>query len=201
MKTAALCVAVLCGSPALAQDFPAHYVTNGVAADDTLNIRSAPDGASDVIEAYSPFTINIEILRTTEDGKWGFVGVGEGNGWVAMRYLERSDHQDPLQFPRPMSCSGTEPFWTLNITPRGDEYHALGDTPRDPNMISEQTAPNGAIAVFAEGPTLVRTLIVQKGYCSDGMSDREFGWKATLFNEAPDGNAVQSGCCTLDANF
>ncbi|UWQ99592.1 hypothetical protein K3729_01995 [Rhodobacteraceae bacterium S2214] len=191
---------ILCASPAIAQDFPAHFVTDGVAADDTLNIRAMPDGMSDIIGEYGPYTLNIEVIRISSDGKWGFVGLGEQNGWVAMRFLARSDHQQPYEFPRPMSCFGTEPFWSLNVTVRGDEYHAMGEDRRDINMIRENAGPNGAIAVFEEGPTLNRTLIVQKGYCNDGMSDREFGWKATLFNEAPDGNGAQSGCCTLDAH-
>jgi uncharacterized membrane protein len=195
-----LLIALLCASPAVAQDFPGSYATTDVAADDRLNIRSEPDGSSEVVGDYGPYTLNIEVLRTSNNGKWGYVGTGEGNGWVAMRFLERSDHQDPNAFPRPMSCFGTEPFWSLNVTVRGDEYHELGDDRRHIEMISENAARNGAITVFEEGPTLNRTLIVQKGYCDDGMSDREFGWQATLFNEAPDGNYVQSGCCTLDAN-
>ena len=198
----AIATGLIWGTAAFAQqDFPAHYITEGVAANDTLNIRSAPDASSDVIGEYGPYTLNIEVLRVSDNGKWGYVGVGEGNGWVSMRFLEPSSHQDMNTFPRPMRCFGNEPFWTLNVAVRGDEYHELGDVRRDLSMISEGAAPNGAIAVFEEGPTLNRTLIVEKGFCGDGMSDREFGWTAKLFNEAPDGNGVQSGCCTLDANF
>lgn len=188
------------GTQSGAQSFPDAYVTTGVAADDTLNIRSAPDTSAEKIGEYGPYALNIEVLRLSDTGKWGMVGAGERNGWVSMRYLEPSNHQEPFTFPRPMSCFGAEPFWSLNVTARGDEYQEPGVSRRDLNMIRENAASNGAIAVFEEGPTLNRTLIVEKGYCSDGMSDREFGWKATLFNEAPDGNGVQSGCCTLDTN-
>lgn len=186
---------------AMADGFPAQYVVSDVAADDRLNIRSEPNASAEIIGTYGPYALNIEVLRTTSDGSWGFVGMGEQNGWTSMRFLTLSDHQDPNAFPRPLSCSGTEPFWSLNITVRGDEYHALGDVRRDLKLQSERTAPNGAIATFTEGPSLERTLIVQKGYCSDGMSDREFGWRATLFNDAPDGSSVQSGCCTGDTNY
>jgi uncharacterized membrane protein len=189
----------LCATPILAQTFPDAYVTKDIASDDTLNIRAEPSASAPIIGEYGPYTLNIEVLRTTPDGRWGLVGSGEGNGWVSMRYLEASGHNNPGDFPRPMRCSGTEPFWNLNVTMRGDEYHALGDTRRDLNMIRENSADNGGFAMFEEGPTLTRTLIVKRGYCSDGMSDREFGWQALLFNEAPDGNSVQSGCCTLDA--
>lgn len=198
---AAIAASMIWATSAFAQqDLPAHYITTGIAANDTLNIRSAPDASSEIVGEYGPYTVNIEVIRLSDDGKWGFVGLGEGNGWVSMRFLEPSNHQDPNAFPRPIRCFGNEPFWNLNVTVRGDEYQELGDVRRDLNLISENAAPDGAIAVFEEGPTLNRTLIVKKGLCQDGMSDREFGWTATLFNEAPDGNTVQSGCCTLDAN-
>jgi len=192
---------LLLATQATAEGFPAQYTVSGVANDDRLNIRSAPDATAEIIGSYGPYALNIEVLRTTPDGKWGFVGMGEQNGWTAMRFLAPSDHQDPNTFPRPLSCSGTEPFWSLNVTVRGDEYHAMGDTRRDLELRSERTAPNGAIATFTEGPSLERTLIVQKGYCSDGMSDREFGWRATLYNDVPDGSSVQTGCCTGDTNY
>lgn len=196
-----LALFLILAGPAAADTFPAPYSVTGVAADDTLNIRAEPDASSPVIGEYGPYALNIEVLRTTPDGQWGRVGLGEGNGWVAMRYLARSDHQDPNAFPRPLSCFGTEPFWSLNVTVRGDEYQAMGDTRRDLTMISERTAYNGALAVFEEGPTLQRTLIVRRLTCGDGMSDREYGWQATLFNDAPDGGEVQSGCCTTDTNY
>lgn len=195
-----LILILLCAGPVNAETYPGSFFVTGVANDDTLNIRSAPDASSDIIGTYGPYTLNIEVLRTSPDGKWGLVGLGERNGWTAMRFLEQSDHQDPNTFPRPLSCFGTEPFWSLNVTVRGDEYQEMGDTRRDIEMIAERTATNGAMAVFEEGPTLNRTLIVKTGYCSDGMSDREFGWQATLFNDAPDGSTVQTGCCTLDTN-
>lgn len=192
---------VLMTSGAWAEGFPGSYFVTGVDADDTLNIRSAPDAGAEIVGEYGPYALNIEVLRTSPDGKWGFVGVGERNGWTAMRYLQASEHQDPNAFPRPMACFGTEPFWSLNVTARGDEYQEMGEDRRDLAMTVERVANNGAMAVFEEGPTLNRTLIVKRGYCSDGMSDREFGWQATLFNDAPDGSAVATGCCTLDANF
>ena len=195
-----LIAALLFASSAAAEGFPASYFVTDVAADDTLNIRSAPSASGDILGEYGPYDLNIEVLRTSPDGKWGFVGIGEGNGWVSMRFLAASDHQDPNSFPRPMSCFGTEPFWSLNITVRGDEYQELGDTRRDLAMTSERVAPNGGIAMFEEGPTLNRTLIVNRAYCGDGMSDREYGWQATLFNDVPDGSTVQTGCCTLDMN-
>ena len=189
---------LLSASSALADAFPPTYEVTGVAQDDRLNIRVEPNAQSDVSGSFGPYDLNIEVLRTTDDGKWGLVGAGERNGWTAMRFLSQSPPHDPNTLPRPLTCFGNEPFWSLRILPRGDEYQLLGDTRRDLTLISERIAPNGALAVFGEGPTLSRTLIVKRGYCGDGMSDREFALQATLYNDTPDGSSVQSGCCTLD---
>lgn len=192
-------ILTLFGTPGWAEDFPASFFVKDVASDDTLNIRSEPSANGEIIGEYGPYALNIEVLRTTTNGKWGLVGLGERNGWTSMRYLARSDHQGANSFPRPMRCFGTEPFWSLNVTARGDEYSDISTERRDLEMRLERAAQNGAMVVFEEGPTLERTLIVKHGYCSDGMSDREFGWQAILFNDAPDTSDVLSGCCTLDS--
>lgn len=194
-----VCFACL-AAPLGAQDFPAPYYVDGVATDDRLNIRARPGAKADIIGTYGPYDLNIEVLNLSRNGKWARVGLGERNGWVAIRFLKPSDHNDPNGFPRPMICSGVEPFWTLATYPKGDEYDAPDTGRRDLNMLHEAAAPNGYIATWEEGPTLNRTLIVERAACGDGMSDRDFGWRATLFNEAPDGNSVQTGCCTMDTN-
>lgn len=187
-------------SAAVADGFPPTYQVNGVAQDDVLNIRTEPTATSELVGTFAPFDHHIEVLRTTPDGKWGYVGAGERNGWTAMRFLQATSDQSSTTLPRPLRCFGTEPFWHLNMLPKGDEYQTPGDTRRDLNLISESIASNGAMAVFDEGPTLTRTLIIKGGYCDDGMSDREYGLTATLFHDTPDGSSVQSGCCTLDAS-
>ena len=67
-------------------------------------------------------------------------------------------------------------------------------------VVSVSGLADAGSAVFDEGLTLTRTLIIKGGYCDDGMSDREYGLTATLFHDTPDGSSVQSGCCTLDAS-
>ncbi|MFZ3580746.1 hypothetical protein ACOI1H_01070 [Loktanella sp. DJP18] len=194
-----LLVLMLWAGSVAAQDFPDAFTVTGVAADDVLNIRSDATAASPIIGSFGPQDLNIEVLEVSTDGKWGRVGTGEGNGWVAMRFLARSGHNAADGMPRPFVCSGTEPFWTLALLPGGDEY-LTPEGRRDLTLTTEATAPQGYLAIFDEGPTLTRNLIVMRGACSDGMSDRSFGWQAMLFNQAPDGNTVQTGCCTLDAH-
>ncbi len=197
MRLAFTILLFLC-SPLYASDYPARYSVTGVAANDTLNIRAAPEASAEKLDAYPPYAINIEILRTTEDGKWGMVGLGEGNGWVAMRFLSATPNMDPYSIPRPLTCSGAEPFWGLALHPRGSEFSELGFEAQRLSDLSEAVTSNAYLATFELGPTLTYTLISERTECGDGMSDRAFGFSARLFIQAPDGNRYLRGCCTMD---
>ena len=181
-----------------AQDLPASFSVTGVAADDVLNIRREPSSQSEIIGQLGPYTINIEVLALSENGKWGKVGVPEGNGWVAMAFLDPIPPTDPNHVPRPLSCLGTEPFWSVSLYPRGAEYNSP-DTGAIPLTVTEEAvAREGFFVRLEEGPSLIHTLIVTREACSDGMSDRSYGFATRMFVEAPDGNQAVSGCCTLD---
>ena len=186
--------------PALgqAQVFPASYSVTGVGANDVLNIRAEPSSKAELIGEIGPFGLNIEVLELSSDRKWGKVGVPEGNGWVSMAYLDLITPDDSDLVQRPLSCLGTEPFWSVSLYPRGAEYNSP-DTGAVPMTVThEAVADHGFLIQLEEGPTLNRTLIVTREACSDGMSDRAFGFSTRMFTEAPDGNESLRGCCTLD---
>ena len=182
---------------ATAQSLPKRYSVTGVADDDILNIRSWPAASFDKIGEFGPYTLTVEVLRV-EDG-WGMVPAGERNGWVSMQFLE--PYPIPaFEVPRPLVCSGTEPFWTFALYPRGSEYDSTGTGLRDLEILRELAAENGFLVQAREGPTLERTIVVNALPCNDGMSDRDFGMTATLFNETPEGSYVETGCCTFQSN-
>lgn len=192
-------LALLIPISAWADSFPARFQVTGVAADDILNIRAAPIASAEIRGKLRPFAINVEVLHLSHDGKWGMVSTGESNGWVSMRYLEPRPSADPHAIPRPFTCSGTEPFWTLAMTPRGAEF-SEPDTPReDLNEGFEGVADAGYFANFDQGPYISYVLMAERAMCGDGMSDREFGFSARLFVETPDGNRFLRGCCTMDS--
>lgn len=199
-----ICLFLLLSTAVMADGFPAYFNVTGVAHDDRLNIRSTPNGSSEIIGNYGPYQMNIEVLRTSDSGIWGRVGVGERNGWVAMRYLERQNHLATGEFPRPLSCFGTEPFWSLTVGVRGDEYTSLATGRRDVLEVTSEDISNkgreimGGRAIFDVGQDVSHTLIFKRGYCSDGMSDREFGWMGMLFTQSSGGNNVAVGCCSMD---
>ena len=181
-----------------AETLPAAYQVHDVPQSDVLNIRATPSVSAAAVGTIGPFAVNVEVTEMSPDGKWGKVGIPEGNGWVNMRYLEATPPVDPDQVPRPLSCFGTEPFWNIGLYPRGAEYNSPDTGAVPMTVLAEAVAPQGYFVRLEEGPTLNRTLIITREKCSDGMSDREYGFAARMFLEAPDGNAVYGACCTLD---
>ena len=132
----------------------------------------------------------------TANGAWS--GCRKRNGWVSMQFLYLSRYPEPCSIPRPLTCGGTEPFWSIGFYPRGAEFQTP-DIPRtDIEVKSEGVAERGFYALAEEGPTRIYQLHVTRQICSDGMSDREFGWAASLFIESPDGNQMLTGCCAMD---
>ena len=190
--------ALLLPLPAWADAFPSSYQVKDVAEGDVLNIRTNPNSAAQKIGEIGPYGFNVEVLETTPDGTWGKVGLPEGNGWVSMRYLEAIPMEDPHLVPRPLSCFGTEPFWSISLYPRGAEFNSPDTGAVPMSVLEEAVSPEGYFIRLEEGPTLNRTLIVTRQKCSDGMSDREYGFATLMFLSAPDGNGTFSGCCSLD---
>jgi uncharacterized membrane protein len=189
---------LLASGPALAQDLPAAFFVTGVDTDDVLNIRQAPSAGSEKIGEIGPYGINIEVLALSENGRWGKIGMPEGNGWVAMRYLSPQETGTVEGLPRPLSCLGTEPFWRLGLYPGGDEFERLGEDRLDLQSVSEDPGEDGWQASLGAMDGATYGLVVARGLCSDGMSDREFGWRATLYIDRPGGSETLQGCCTLD---
>lgn len=185
----------------IAQDSIAlRYQVTDVALDDTLNIRAEPSASSEILGEYLPNATHIEVLGYDVSGRWVEVGLGERNGWVALRYLTPMPEPVGEALPRPMRCFGAEPFWSLTLaedgnvrlsTPEGDLF------PGD--LVLEGTVSSGYVAQFVVGSFHdVRILNITRQTCSDGMSDRLFRWEAILTTRTTSESFVLSGCCTLD---
>jgi len=181
---------------ATAQQFPAQFTVAGVAADDVLNIRALPLAGSDKLGEIAPDQMNVEVVRLSDDGRWGLVGRREFSGWVAMRFLVRQE-VDAGRIPRPLRCLGTEPFWSLGLLQGGEEFTTPDDS-QPLSLISEAVAAGGFLAFLADPAGGVWTLTIAAQQCSDGMTDRSFGWRGVVFQQGEGGNSLRNGCCTLD---
>ncbi|MEZ5798844.1 MAG: SH3 domain-containing protein [Paracoccaceae bacterium] len=198
MRRAVFLALVLSAAPLRAQDapapWPALHEVAGVAANDVLNLRAAPDAGAAIVGALAPDATGVEVVAVT-DG-WGLVNTGEGTGYAKMAYLVPEPGGGWADLNRPMACFGTEPFWSLAYEP-GNPALRLA-TPEGPAQelfisnvwVSRPWATPAALGL--EGGMLV----LRPAECSDGMSDHTYGLAVDLFLTGATA-ARYSGCCSL----
>lgn len=193
-------VSLTVAAPVFAQgDYPALYDVTGVTAGDVLNIRSGPSATAPVIGMFQPNETGIEVIATDPGGSWGQVNTGEMAGWTSLRYLNRQDGNPDYAFAQNLQCFGTEPFWSLDLMQgQGATLAFLGEP--------DQSLPAGLLNIsenrrdrFVTGLGAKALVVVSRGACSDGMSDRQYGLSVDLVILEP-GIRLLSGCCSLSPN-
>lgn len=193
---------ILClfASSALAD--PAYYRVTGVASDDTLNVREAPDGDSADLGDLPHDAVGIEVFDRDESGNWGRIVWQEANGWVSMRFLEKYDYAriGESALPAGLLCGGTEPFWSIRFsettaTYSDIDYNAtvlpLGDT------LAPAGRPAFPAALRHRSEEAASLSILRPLICSDGMSDRDYPYAMVLLIRTLDGEGFYEGCCWL----
>lgn len=192
--------ALAVGGTALAEDGPVPdlFDVTGVAANDALNVRSAPDADSEIIGGLDPDATGVEI--TAIQGGWGLVNQGERSGWTAMRFLARQGGTWTAgAVPPTLVCFGTEPFWSLGY----EDDDMVWSSPDETKWMETAEALGGAIpgdvrrGLVAAGDGTDIHAIIAPGACSDGMSDRAFGLTAAIILDDGAGPRLLHGCCSI----
>jgi len=181
--------------------FPALYDVNGVASDDVLNVRDGAGASNPIINTLGPNERNVEIVKVSNDERWGLVSFPEASGWVSMRYLKRQSSQDSSELPKPLNCGGNEPFWGLQIHPSNIQFSEPGEVSHSFMQVWEDT-PIGmqpiSYALKMQGDGEDITAIVSRTLCSDGMSDSVYGFGIDVIYSGSSNNRYLTGCCSLD---
>jgi uncharacterized membrane protein len=196
IRAAALLFCLLLPGLASAQSWPALHDVTGVAAGDVLNIRAEPRAAAERVGALAHDARAVEVVQVR--GGWGLVNSGEGAGWVSMRYLAPRVSGDHA-LTRHITCFGTEPFWSLDIT-QGQTLRlsSPGDGDRTFPAGLLQPSANRSDRFVLRGGQL--TAVIAHGACTDGMSDRQFGLTIDMLPDDGDDTRLLSGCCSLTGN-
>ncbi len=200
----ALCAAFLFHVPPPAKadqaDFPALYDVVGVAGDDVLNVRIAPQGTAAIIATLRPDATGIEVVTEDTKGVWGQINVGEVSGWASLRFLKRQPGQSPGNIAAIAQCGGTEPFWHLRRDGVGFVFGGLGL----PETRFRLLWTEGSIGHIGRHAMILQrddgqnaTAIITRNACSDGMSEQQFGLTIDLVLSANAASAYYSGCCRL----
>jgi len=178
---------------------PAYYDVTGVASNDALNVRAAPEADAQILGTLAFDATNVAVVTLSGDRRWAMVGAGEGSGWVALRYLARQDGQEDA-LPAGLICSGTEPFWALMIDDTRAEF-SMPDAPPIELRVGQSLSAmgySGRYGLLLEGQDLGATAIIRREMCSDGMSDRTYGFGVDLMVGSSASNALYAGCCRLE---
>jgi len=195
MMARSLLLLLLSAGPLVAQEFPALFSVAGVGSDDVLNVRENRDPTAPVIGALAFDALGIEVISVT-DG-WAMVNTGERTGYAALAHLNRDDSAAWFTLQQPISCFGTEPFWSLKLDPAKAEISR--QTPEDIAPRIDRIAevwpgqPWSPAAAVALPDGLA---VLHPAFCSDGMSDLGYGITLDIFLRGPDQRRL-SGCCTL----
>lgn len=130
----------------------------------------------------------------------------DANGWVAMRFLvpETPPGFAGTEVPQGLTCLGTEPFWDLELVAGGRLRFSAVDTEDVSLPLVAATAAVARIHRFAliagDGKRRATAVLGRYETCSDGMSDRDFGWRIDLVLEGVHGDGAVSayeGCCMV----
>lgn len=192
-----LCLA----TPALAE--PTYHRVTGVAADDVLNVRAAPSASSADIGDLAHDATRIEAFTFDPTGNWARIALNERDGWVSTRYLTRDEVPTigSSTIPEGLVCGGTEPFWALGLYGEEARYsHPVdGDTDFtfDSLSVAEGRLGSPALITVATEDGQVIEATLSGAECTDGMSDRSYGWTITMQLIAPGKRRFLSGCCQL----
>lgn len=189
----------LAGGAAGAQDLPQLHDVQGVAADDRLNVRAAPNAGAAVLGQLAPDARGIEVVARNPEGTWGQINLGEAAGWINLRFMAARGVQiDHYNLPVGLFCYGTEPFWALENMGGALQFDRPDAPARDLEIWQAQDSgiPGDLRRmIHLAGIGGPGTAFLYPAACNDGMSDRAFGLAISLMT-APDAPML-SGCCSL----
>ena len=192
--------------PGLLWAEPSYQRVTGVAPNDVLNLRAEPAADSADIGDLAHDARAIEVLGYNEDGSWARIGMAEGAAWVSTRFLTEDtiDRLGDSSVPAGLSCGGTEPFWGLSLGADTALYSHPedGDVAFAPEGIRVAEGRLGSPALITATDQGNRRIeaIVSAAQCSDGMSDRPYGWTLTLQLIRDGDHRFLTGCCHLPRN-
>ena len=194
-----LLLALFAATSALAD--PGYYRVVDVAADDTLNVREAPDAGSADIGDLPHDATGVEVIA--EDNGWGRIIWEEGNGWVSMRFLEPDDTLPRIagtDLPQGLLCGGTEPFWSVRLSGDTATYSDITGTTLAMNLLDARVAsgrPGFPVALRFTTEVAGAMSIIRAQSCGDGMSDRTYGYALSQLVRAGGDERFLDGCCWL----
>ncbi len=178
------------------------YTVVGIKSPETLTVRAEPSDGEKVsdwkelgrLPAGSTDVRGTGRSKMIGNQRWLEVSAGQTRGWVSLKFLDSAMQADLSR--ETFDCSGTEPFWAATLGPTESEYS-------DPEFKTRLTTVGVQAATARLLPLLYRladrdekkyqATIARQEWCSDGMSDYDYGFQVLLTTE----DTLQQGCCVI----
>ena len=105
----------------------------------------------------------------------------------------------PYGMPSLLECSGTEPFWNVDIhtgvSMSFSDFSSQDYSPKTYPMLGAARSANRGVQDYGFiSPPF--TGVISREICDDGMSGRLYGWTLNLISSAQGRVSMVSGCCT-----
>jgi len=183
-----------CTIPLHAAD-PLYKVTN-IFAEETLNIRQGASVKSPILSSLPYNAKNIKVIQRQAGSTWVKISISSSRslGWVNSHYLKPHSNKVPNAY----SCSGTEPFWRVDIDLQRAkiEAHVLSGSSNYFNVsmlvnVHVMSSPQESRIITGSDAKHSITAFISEGSCNDGMSDKVFDYQITGLLD----NKAYQGCC------
>ncbi len=170
----------------------AYSVVN-VRPGDALNMRALPNPNAAIVLTIPHDATGLLLTGRRSGGDWVEVTYQRRRGWVNGRFLSLASGRYGI--PAFLNCSGTEPFWSISLSP-GQARADLNFAERRYlfRITSFQQAMNRTDIAHIKGASrsVSMSLIVRHERCSDGMSDTNYPFSAVALIS---GTHTLAGCC------
>jgi len=185
---------------AVAQAQTGYYKVVELTEGDHLNVRSGPGSDFEDIGDLESGLQPLEVLETDASGNWGRILWLEGNGWVALSYLESVaiEKLTNTEIPIGLTCVGANPFWTMEFKSQkvGVITTQEAVTPMNiSNITKSRNSRSFPVAVELQTKSYTTTATLRRAQCSDGMGGLRYGWATDVLINPQ--FSLLSGCCVL----
>jgi len=185
-----------------------EFRIKNVKRSDVLNIRERVDDQSSIsrtkilgqIPANATGVLGSGASLKVGPVRWYEVRYKDARGWVNGRYLEPVSPKLDDEFDANLFCGGTEPFWALRVESKTAELQRPDAPPAHYSVAVREPfqGRNDALAIrlVSNDGSDISALVQHKEWCSDGMSDLEYGFEVRLVGLS-EGDIPLMGCCSL----
>ncbi len=181
--------------------YPTYFQVTGVAADDMLHIRTEPNTSGEIVGDLASDAGPIEVLYS-ENG-WAYLSSGENMGWASKSFLTQIELPKIANSALPfgLTCGGTEPFWSINISDESIELNQMNEGISNFSIMETGAYTGDTISFIIAGAEgkMITTIISNEIY-GDGMSDKYYGRKINMLLSTPNGTKGYLGACSVEAN-